>query len=198
MLTKDATGVSTRELQHRRRQRLARLRGRFWCEVYERTPEGGARLAERSKVRHNDVVVTHEQLLLGLLANEATFSGGVLRHAFGSGDPLWDVGGPPAVNPLTDTLLVAETGRIVPDSIIYLTGLGGTPLPSPVGAKAIKVTTTIPFISTFNGTNIREQGLFGGNATAALNSGFMIDNFRHEKRAKTVSKEFKFFVELFF
>ncbi len=187
---------------HRREARLAMLQGQFWHHVYERGPGGVGRvLVHEEPKHHNDIVYTEKELVLGLLKVEAGWQG-IKYHTFGAGDPNWDTLGVPAVNPATDILLVNElaTGvsRVAPDIINYLTAAGGSVLPDWVGATCIKVTTTLPFVSPMNGSTYREQGLFGGNATTTRNTGRMLDNFRHERRVKSLSNEIVYFVELFY
>jgi hypothetical protein len=186
-----------------RSQKRSQLHGCFWHDEYARGPNGVGRvLVGVSRKQHNDIVQTEKELTLGLLKNEPLFSGGILYHAFGAGDPSWDTLGPPAINPLTDLLLFDEfttgIGRVVPDVISYLDAPGGTVLGGFTGATAIRVQTTLPFVSPMNGLYVREQGLVGGAATITKDSGQFIDNFRHERRFKSLSNELVYFVELFY
>lgn len=75
------------------------------------------------------------------------------------------------------------------------------PVVSVSETNTIEVKTTLPFgipADPFNGIDIREQGLFGGDATTTLDSGFMIDNIRHAKIFKDDSIQLIRFIRLSF
>lgn len=61
----------------------------------------------------------------------------------------------------------------------------------------IQVQTLLDF-GDANGEDIREQGLFGGDATAVLGSGFMIDKIHHSRRYKDNTIQIRRFIQLLF
>lgn len=126
--------------------------------------------------------------LIGLLMREtvegavSAFSG-INYLALGEGDPSWDLGTP--AQPRTDTTLESETARIEvtpPDDIIYLNPSTLNPQATP--SRTIEVNVTIPFAIT---GDLREFGLFGGDASATLNSGYMVNWIIHDLIEKTTA-----------
>ncbi len=160
---------------------VVKIRGRYWDEIYKRDPVTGEDvLVETTKVIENKILVPLPTLLAGLMSNDVTFTGGILFHAIGEGDPGWDsLTTIPAPN-FNDTTLLAEHFRKVPDSIIYVDNLGAPVIP-PARSNIIEVKTTIDFEDAgANGKFMREQGVTGGDATAALNSGLQVNAIRHK------------------
>lgn len=160
--------------------------GWFWDEVYEKHPETGEDvLVERTEKQHNLQMLTSITLITGLLLNDSSFTGGILKHAQGTGNTSWDT--PPIPDPSnTATQLVAEAGRKTPDSIIYVDPSTFVALSPGVKSNALKVTTTYDYTDLV-GVTIREQGLFGGNATATANSGYCLNQIRQAGRFKSGS-----------
>lgn len=154
------------------------LRGEWYDEFYVRGEEGQDVLKERTEITHNAILVGAGKLIAGLLANESTFTGGLLYLALGKGDPLWDTA---PVNPsFSDVALYDELGRQAPDAIAYTDAVGDPAPPSTI-TNFIKVTTTFDYVHAINGNYIREMGLFGGDATGLADSGLMLDAIRHAK-----------------
>ena len=154
-----------------------KLEGWWWDEFYKKSPETGEDvLFKTSPITKNLITIRAGFLLAGLLANEASFTGGILQHAIGIGDPAWDTA---MVQPnYADTTLYDEVARLAPDSISY-TDASGSPV---VGlSNWIQIKTTFDYLSPANGQYIREQGLFGGDADLTLNTGQMIDAIRHSR-----------------
>jgi hypothetical protein len=85
---------------------------------------------------------------------------------------------------LTGTLVVAPAFPLPIDSTsVY----EFTPVVSGTPTNVVRVTTTWPYgvpSDPFN-TDIREMGLFGGTATATVNSGLLLDRITHAKISKT-------------
>lgn len=171
------------------------IRGRFRDEIYRRLPDSREVLVEASPLRDNLIVGTLPVLLAGLMANEHTFAGGILYHAIGEGLAEWDTGAIDKPD-FGQTRLVAEHHRKAPDSITYLDDDG-----QPVD----RVTPTLLVKTTFdyddagaNGRFIREQGLFGGTATAEKDSGLMVDAINHPAIWKDETIRLVRFIQLIF
>lgn len=169
--------------------------GRWWDHVVRRDPVTGREyIAERGEVIKKNLIVERCLILLaGLMRNDTDFTGGILFHAQGQGSTLWDTALPtPAFTQIT---LVDETFRSVPDSILYVDSTG---TPTTTKTRSILVQTTLDFTHPLNGSVIREQGLFGGNAGATKDSGFMVDAIIHLRRDKDVSVKIIRFIQLDF
>jgi hypothetical protein len=158
-----------------------KLHGEWRDTVIRRNPDTGTEeVVEESDWNNNLIVVGMTQLIAGLLANEVTFLGGILQHAQGRGDPSWDVQLPtPQFNA---TALTDEYFRKPPDSIVFLKDDGSPADPGEVTSR-ILITTTIDFDEA-NDEFIREQGLYGGTATGALDSGLLANLIFHKARYK--------------
>lgn len=159
-----------------------KLDGWWWDEFWRKDSEGVEYLAERTKPIHNLITTNAGILLAGLLANEATFTGGITYMGIGDGDSAWDTA---MVQPsFADTTLYSELAREAPDSITYTDGAG---VPAVGLSKYIQIKTTYDFSSPANNNYIREFGLFGGTATAVVDSGLMVDAIRHARVYKDSS-----------
>lgn len=156
------------------------LKGRWRDEVYRRV-KGHEVKVEDSDWQSNLIVVGMPKLLAGLMANEPSFSGGILYHAQGRGLPSWDVQLP--VPQFGSTQLTDEYFRKPPDSITYLDG-DGNPTIAVTNSILIRTTLDYPEANGVSGEIIREQGLFGGTATATANSGLLANLIFHRARAK--------------
>ena len=130
-------------------------------------------------VGHNLVVNSFLNLVMCLLKQQSGYSG-VQYWAVGSGASSWDSNMP--TPELTATRLTAEIGRvpITADELAFLDQ----------DYKVVSTPTNILQIShTFGADDCngvwREFGIFGGNATAVLNSGIMINKRHHSVITKT-------------
>lgn len=169
----------------------ATLRGFWWDEIWEKDARGVEHLVEITPVKHNLITVNAGVLLAGLLANDGGFLGGLTYFAIGEGDAAWDT--LPVDPAYADVALVAELARVVPTSIAY-TDSDGNPL---VGrSNWIKIMGEFDYASPANGHYVREMGLFGGDATAAADSGQMLDEIRHTKRYKDATVKFIRYIRL--
>ena len=130
-------------------------------------------------VGHNLVVNSFLNLVMCLLKQQSGYSG-VQYWAVGSGASSWDTRMP--TPELTATRLTAEIGRvpITADELAFLDQ----------DYRVVSIPTNILQIShTFGADDCngvwREFGIFGGNATAVLNSGLMINKRHHSVITKT-------------
>lgn len=153
--------------------------------VIKKMPDGTEKVVEDTGWKKNKIVKGITLLMAGLFANEGSYHGGLLFHAQGEGDPAWDALNPVPAADWLDTILEAEYFRKAPDSVVYLDDLN-----NPVGyiTGRFLITTTLDFLEANGplgtGIYIREHGMFGGDATAALNTGKMVDAIRHKARWK--------------
>lgn len=142
----------------------------------------------QSNWEENCVCIGLKTLTCGLMAQEASYLGN-FWIANGTGDVSWDGNLPTALS--TTTQLVAEAARKVVTSIVYLDS-GDNVVATPT--KTIKFTTT--FLNAESIGDIREFGLFGGDATASSNTGLLTDYKTHVKIVKdgshTLMRELKF------
>lgn len=128
---------------------------------------------------HNLVVTKFLSLAMALLKGEEDFTG-ISYWAVGSGSSSWDSSLPdPELNA---TQLTNEIGRVaIADSEITYLNADYTPASAPTNILQIK--------HTFNTTDCngswREFGLFGGNASATINSGYLINKKHHQVITKT-------------
>ncbi len=148
------------------------ITGDWWDEFWEKDSSGVYKLVHTTKVMTNTKMDVSAILMAALFADDVTQSG-ILQHAQGRGDAGWGAT-PPAVD-TTDTTLFDEAGRSAPDSIVFL-DLFDVPVAGPT--NIIKVSTTYDETELV-GETLREQGLFGGTASAAADSGIIINVIRH-------------------
>ena len=130
-------------------------------------------------VGHNLVVNSFLNLVMCLLKQQSGYTG-IQYWAVGSGAPSWDTSMP--TPELTATRLTAEIGRvpITADELAFLDQ----------DYRVVSTPTNILQIShTFGADDCngvwREFGIFGGNATAVLNSGIMVNKRHHSVITKT-------------
>ena len=153
--------------------------GEWWDELYSRRPDGSLQLDWKSPVRYNTKMDNAAILIAALLANDAGTSG-LLFSAQGIGDAVWVEPTIPAVN-TADTTLLSEAGRNPINSIVFL---DGADLPTVTLTNKILVSTT--FIEAdLAGVTIREQALFGGDATATVDTGIILNVIRHDPLFKS-------------
>lgn len=130
---------------------------------------------------HNLIVNSYLNLVMCLLKQQSGYSG-IQYWAVGKGgSTAWGVDDPPAPE-VTATRLTNEIGRVAisPSEIVFLNSnfdVVNTP------SNIIQITHT--FGSADCNGEWREFGIFGGNATAALNSGIMINKRHHKVITKT-------------
>lgn len=153
-----------------------RIKGEWWDDFEEYDPNTGLLLRKWSTPPKTNIKMDRvAELMAALMANETVLiSGGILQHAQGRGDGLWNEPTIPAVT-TSDLTLVDEAGRKVPSSIVFL-DLTDTPVA--VVTNKIRISTTL-LTTDLVGVTIREQALFGGDATVTIDSGFIINVIRH-------------------
>lgn len=146
--------------------------GEWWDEIWEKDDQGVPQLTRVTNVRKNTKMDLSATLMAALFANTVGQSG-ILQHAQGRGDGGWGAT-PPAVS-TSDTTLFDEIERNAPDSIVFLDAFDVV-VPGPT--NIIRVRTTYGETEMV-GETIREQALFGGDATATADSGNIINVIRH-------------------
>lgn len=98
-------------------------------KVYKKSESGEDTLVE-TVTDHNLITQPITNLIIALLANDPSMLGGILYHAVGEGDAIWDTTSIPVPTKF-DTQLLAELDRRAPDGITYMkygrgTALSGT------------------------------------------------------------------------
>jgi len=158
-----------------------KAKGEYQDEIWELQPDGSEKLIEQTPWESNMVLIGLSTLISMLLLGEGGISG-LQFHGIGHGDASWDITVPDPG--YTDTTLYDEYYRKQPDSIQYVDDMGA-PVVGPT--NCILITTTFDF---GEGTgSVREQGLFGGDATVALDSGYMINAIRHKEIYKGATQK---------
>ncbi len=174
---------------------MSKPKGVFWDEIWKKDEQDNVYCDHVTKKCDNIIVNVASDLLAGLMLNEPTFTGGILQHAVGEGFLVWDISLP---NPVaSQTTLNTELARLAPDSIVYLDGSDN---PTATITSKIRIKTTFDFLTpaALNGKFIREQGLFGGDATSTTDSGIMIDAINHVKIFKDATIRIVRFIDLTF
>lgn len=139
-------------------------------------PDGTQKVIEHI----NTVVDDCSRLIASLMKGQAGMTG-ITYWAVGSGAGSWDNDNPPAPK-VGDTKLFNETFRkAINASDITFLNSNDKPTTSVTNKLQISVTFTE---SEANG-ELREFGLFGGNATGTKNSGIMINRKTHGLIYKT-------------
>lgn len=173
---------------------IAKARGEWRDTVIRRDPETGAEeVVEDTGWSENKIVVGATLLIAGLLKNDPTFNGGLLFSAQGRGDPIFDTTLP--TPQFDETALRDEYFRKAPNSITYLKSDGSAADPGEVTSRLL-IETTLNFDEA-NGEFIREQGLYGGPATTALDSGLLFNLIFHKARYKDASVKIIRRIQLF-
>lgn len=128
---------------------------------------------------HNLVVTSFTKLVMALVGRATNYKG-INYWAVGSGLTEWDNN--PVSPTLNETTLTAELGRklLKPENFSFQDAEGNT---SQTPTNILRVNVTFE-ADECNGI-WREFGLFGGNATATLNSGILVDKRHHEVITKT-------------
>ena len=122
----------------------------------------------------NTIVDSAWPLIAGLLKNDPALDG-ILFWAVGAGDPAWD-GAHPGASAATTRLQDEIDRQAIPAAAIDYLNQDGTPAAGPTTRLEISTVFSWPEPRT-----VREFGLFGGNATAARNSGHLINYVIHPR-----------------
>lgn len=181
MLIKDGSGLSQRDVEYLQ----LTLKSGEVPQVHM-TGESIDRIYKRGKlvdeiVGHNLVVNSFLNLVMCLLKKQSGYSG-IQYWAVGSGQASWDSLTDLPSPALADKALVNEIGRVsIPTSgMTFLTAAGAT---TTTPTNILQISRTFAE-NECNGV-WREFGLFGGNATATLRSGVMINKRYHKVITKT-------------
>ena len=148
------------------------IQGDWWDEVWKRDSQGVPYLERVTNVRKNTKMDVSAVLMAALMANDPG-NAGILQHAQGRGTAGWGTT-PPAVS-TGDLTLFDEAGRLAPDSIVFLDAFD-VPVAGPTNVILVKTTYDE---TELVGETLREQGLFGGTASATADSGIIINVIRH-------------------
>ena len=128
---------------------------------------------------HNLVVTSFTKLVMALLGR-TTGQKGASYWAVGSGSSTWDDN--PVQPILSETKLTSELGRkeIPADAFAFLDADGNK-----VSEPTNRLQITLSFGSADCNGEWREFGIFGGDATSAMNTGIMINKRHHAVLTKT-------------
>lgn len=160
---------------------LGKIVGEVKDEFYVKDENGEDVLVKETDWKKNTVLVGMSVIVSMLLNNEGGFSG-IQYHGLGSGDAAWDT---TVVDPdFTDTTLLAESYRKIPDSVVYVDQAGD---PSVSPTNRLLVTTTFDYGEATG--SIREQGIFAGDATASADSGLLMNCIRHKEIYKGLGEK---------
>lgn len=171
-----------------------KMKGIWRDEVYK-VIDGKEVKVEDTGWKKNLIVVGMPKVLAALMKNEISFTGGILYHAQGRGLPSFDISLP--VPNFNSVQLTDEFFRKAPDSITYL-DTNGNPTLAITNSILIKTTLDFNEANGVSGEFIREQGIFCGTATAAANSGFMVNLIFHPSRFKDSSVKLIRFINFIF
>lgn len=158
-----------------------------WFDVY-RYLDGTKKVGLQGEFEWgwNQIQNTFATLLAGLCSSDTTnFPNAINYIAVGEGLGAWDIT-PPTI-PYSDTTLTTETFRKAITPATDIGYLDGSNNPSVSPTKKIEVTTTL-LTSEANG-DLREFGLFGGDATASTDSGSLVNIVTHTLIVKDSSFE---------
>jgi len=137
------------------------------------------RVREDRGWRANLIVEGCNRLLAALMKGQQGL-GGILYLAVGEGVKEWD-GALPQPQPAATRLSKEILRRpIAAEDIIFLDS-AGQPSATPTGRLQISIELSRADFPANGFRPVREFGLFGGNATAAVDSGFMINHVIHPR-----------------
>lgn len=128
----------------------------------------------------NTVVDNCSKLIASLMKGQAGHVG-ISYWAVGSGAGSWDNNNPPAPS-VTDTKLTSEVFRkaVSPSNITFLDDSN-----QPTATVTNKLQVKLVFNENEANGELREFGLYGGNATSIKDSGIMINRKTHGLLYKT-------------
>jgi hypothetical protein len=170
--------------------RKYRPKGRWWDLIEITKPDGNIEVV-KTPMKNNVIVETAPKLLAGLMANEASFSGGILYHSLGEGQQSWEVSLP---SPNYQSTWQNEVFRKVPESIQYIDGNGN---PTTAITDIIRIKTVFEKEEA-NGFTIREQGIWGGDAQAVVGTGLAVNLIWHKGIPKDDSMKLTRYIEFLF
>ena len=162
------------------------MKGEIWD--YEVLPDGSRRLIGHGE----NLVVNTAYIAIAMAMKLDPANGGFMYWALGDGDGSntadWDAGvvdGSKAPT-LGDTVLANEIFRkaIVAGDIDFIDGAGNVS-GTPTNRLEIRITFANNEPSGVSDTDLREWGIFGGDATGTADSGYMINRKVHKTFTKT-------------
>jgi len=158
----------------------SKMTGMWRSIITYRDPKTGEETKTVTAWEDNLVVDNGYVLQAMLFKNELSIAG-LQYMAFGEGDPSWDPV-PPSPS-ASDSTLFSEVFRyeLQTANFVYLdASLSVVAGPT----RRIRMTGILDYGDAV-GDYIREFGLFGGDATATVDSGYMINTIRTERFLKT-------------
>ena len=176
--------------------------GVWWDVFYKKDDLGKEGITYVSK-KHNIVMSKLANLFAGFLHNDGNLATGIAYHALGEGLVAWDTATPIPSPPVTNEKLEAEFFRKEPSIIEYIdesgapftpTGDPGNPADPYIVQPRVRLKTIFNY-GDANGYWIREQAIFGGDATDTLDSGHIINIIRHPKIKKEASLKIERFIQ---
>lgn len=148
---------------------------------------------EEVREYHNTVVDDCSRLIASLMKRQAGFQG-ITYWAVGSGQSTWNNQTPPSPSE-ADTKLLNESFRkvVTLDDIKFLDA-NNNPTASVTNRLEIKVT----FLEGEANGELREFGLYGGNASGTKDSGIMINRKTHGLIYKTSGMQLERIIRIVF
>lgn len=146
------------------------------------------------KYHHVNTVVDSCSKLIACLMKGQAGQAGIKYWAVGKGEGSWNNDAPPSPT-VNDTRLLVETFRkqIRPEDIVFLDDSN-----RPTDSITNKLQITVTFLESEANGELREFGLFGGNATGSANSGFMINRKIHPLIYKTSGMKLERIIRIVF
>lgn len=129
--------------------------------------------------RHNAIVESCNRLLASLMRGEEGVEG-ILFWAVGTGDPAWD-GAPPSPSPAATTLHDERARLALAPAQIEFIDANGDPSAAPTARLRITAEFLGDELAPEGFVSLREFGVFGGDATAAADTGQMVDYAIHPR-----------------
>lgn len=150
---------------------------------------------ERTLVHHGyNLVVDSASVLIACLMKGQKDIGGVKYFAVGKGASNWSNEAPPSPDaPMTRLVLETFRKEILPADIVFIDSNSEV---SETPTNRIQITVT--FDEQEANGELREIGIFGGNATAAANSGIMVNCKIHPLIYKTTGMKLERIVRFTF
>jgi hypothetical protein len=136
---------------------------------------------ERTAWTPNQLQLPSAPLVAALLSGTPVLSG-ITHMGFGSGENSWDVTNPE--RPQSQLGLTSEVLRKPLDGVPFYLDPSFDPVAGPEVTRRVRFRSVMEQIEG-NGETFREFGLFGGDATSDLNSGYMFNWIRHGRIDKT-------------
>lgn len=152
----------------------------FKGEVFDTIYYADGRVEKREK-SFNIIVKDFNRLITAFLKGETGYTTGNLYWAMGSGRTAWDTSAYTPVD-TTDRLFTETYRKVIPaENRYFVTELGQR---SETITNRLQLDIALESAEA-NGLSFREFGIFGGNASATVNSGILINHKVHPRIDKT-------------